>query len=116
MPSQAFFRPSFPFNMKTESHGEILAVSAFEEITAASAPAFRSAILEALLPSHMRIDLDLARTRFVDSSGLGALISVHKFMAQRSGSIRILNPQPSIVQLLELTRLHRVFEIVPGRS
>lgn len=102
--------------MKTESRGETLAVSASEEITAASAPAFRSAVQGAILPAHKHIDLDLARTRFIDSSGLGALISVHKLMAQRGGSIRILNPQPSIVQLLELTRLHRVFEIVAGKS
>ena len=56
--------------------------------------------------------MDLSQTRFVDSSGLGMLIALHKTMVGRGGSVRILNPTPSVQQILELTRLHRVFEIV----
>ena len=50
-------------------------------------------------------------TTFVDSSGLGALISLHKHLSERDGKVRLLNPRQSVLQLLELTRMHRIFEI-----
>ena len=31
-----------------------------------------------------------------------------------NGMVRLLKPAPNVQQILELTRLHRVFEIVPG--
>jgi anti-sigma B factor antagonist len=49
---------------------------------------------------------------FLDSCGLGALISLHKTACTRNGAVRLLNPTPPVQQILELTRLHRVFEIV----
>jgi len=49
---------------------------------------------------------------FLDSSGLGTLISLHKTLRARNGTVRLLKPAPNVQQILELTRLHRVFEIV----
>jgi len=43
---------------------------------------------------------------------LGALIALHKSVAANKGMLRILQPTPTAQQILELTRLHRVFEIV----
>ena len=40
------------------------------------------------------------------------LISLHKTACSRQGSLRILNPTPGVLQILELTRMHRIFEIV----
>ena len=54
----------------------------------------------------------MSRTRFLDSSGLGALISIHKTLCSRQGVVRIVNPTPQVQQILELTRMHRIFEIV----
>jgi len=58
------------------------------------------------------IEIDLSQTMFLDSCGLGALISLHKTACTRSGAVRLLNTTPPVQQILELTRLHRVFEIV----
>ena len=44
--------------------------------------------------------------------GLGALISLHKTTCTRNGLVRLLNPTPPVQQLLDLTRMHRIFEIV----
>jgi len=49
----------------------------------------------------------------VDSSGLGALFALYRATAQRNGVIlRLLNPRPEIQQLLELTQMQQLFEIV----
>lgn len=58
--------------------------------------------------------VDLQEVRFVDSSGLGALVSGFKNASARSGSLKLCGLQPQVKSMFELTRLHRVFEIFTG--
>ena len=95
----------------TEAPTTTLCISAPAEITASSANAFRKFVLGLYKAHHVDLDLDMRSTTFLDSSGLGSLISLHKHMAERGGKIRILNPRQAVLQLLELTRMHRIFEI-----
>jgi anti-sigma B factor antagonist len=98
--------------MKIEANNDRLLVSDIAELTAANAASSKDEIKAALKDEHKQVDLDLSTTGFVDSSGLGVLISLHKAMSARDGKLRIINPADSIQQILELTRLHRLFEIV----
>jgi anti-sigma B factor antagonist len=97
--------------MKLESTGRTLKISGLAELNASNASAFRERARAAILPEHEEVELDLSQTRFLDSSGLGALIALNKLMTSRQGHVRILNPVPAVQQILELTRMHRVFEI-----
>jgi len=87
-------------------------VSGLSELIAANAAQVRDDIRAALPESATTLDLDLSSVTFLDSSGLGSLISLHKTMRSRNGTVRLINPAPNVRQILELTRLHRVFEIV----
>jgi anti-sigma B factor antagonist len=98
--------------MITKLEGNTLRVGAITELNATNAANFRDDIRTALTDTVNTLDVDFSATTFVDSSGLGALIALHKTMATRGGCVRILNPAPTVRQILELTRLHRVFEIV----
>jgi len=98
--------------MKIQYQAKILALSDIPELNAANSATLRDEARAALRDDQTSIDIDLCRTRFVDSSGLGMLIALHKTSVGRGGCVRILNPTPSVQQILELTRLHRVFEIV----
>lgn len=89
-----------------------LEVTGLKELGGAVAGSVRDSIKGALTDGHRMLDIDLSQTRFMDSSGLGALISLHKAMCARGGQVRLINPSPTCRQLLELTRLHRTFEIV----
>ena len=93
---------------------QILEVSGLTELVAANASQVRDSIRAELKPAHKTLDLDLASVTFLDSSGLGALISLQKSLRAQNGTVRLLKPVPSVYQILELTRLHRVFEIVNG--
>jgi anti-anti-sigma factor len=70
--------------------------------------------VRANLPQSRAIEIDLSQTEFFDSSGLGGLVSVHSLASSHNGGIpvRVVNPTPAIQQLLELTRVHRLIEIV----
>jgi anti-sigma B factor antagonist len=55
--------------------------------------------------------VDLKEVRFIDSSGLGVLVSGFKNASTRQGSIKMCNLQTQVKSMFELTRLHRVFDI-----
>src|SRR4051812_15352117 len=100
--------------MKIHNNGDILTISNIKELAAGNSEIFRDEV-RAVFPSDVRaIEIDLSQTEFVDSSGLGALVSVYKLANPRGSAVavRLVNPAPPIQQILELTRLHRLFEIV----
>ncbi|HEY3898848.1 MAG TPA: STAS domain-containing protein [Chthoniobacter sp.] len=98
-------------NLAIENN-ETLQVTELKELSGAAATNIRDQIRGALKPAHQCLEIDLSETAFVDSSGLGALIALHKTLRGRGGQMRLVNPSQTCLQLLELTRLHRTFEIV----
>jgi anti-sigma B factor antagonist len=60
--------------------------------------------------------IDLKSVRFIDSSGLGALVSGFKNATSNQGTLKLSSLQPQVKSMFELTRLHRVFEIFPTAS
>lgn len=55
--------------------------------------------------------IDLKEVLFIDSSGLGVLVSGYKNASVRHGSLKLSNLQSQVKSMFELTRLHRVFDI-----
>jgi anti-sigma B factor antagonist len=98
--------------MKIETEGETLRVSAVRQLGASNANSFRDSVRDSLDGIQKNIDIDLSETTFLDSCGLGALVALQKAASDRQGTMRLLNPQPSVEQILELTRMDRILEIV----
>jgi anti-sigma B factor antagonist len=98
--------------MKIEDDGATLRVSDLNELSALTSVQFRDQVQSALSPAVTTIDLDLAGTMFVDSCGLASLCSLRASTESRGVAIRLLNPEPPVHQLLELTQMHELFEIV----
>src|SRR5436190_411031 len=99
--------------MKIEHEGNHLRVSDIAELNAINATSFRDEVRAAMPSDPATIEIDLSQTRFVDSSGLGALFALYKAANNNHDGVtlRLLNPRPSIQQLFELTQLHQLFEI-----
>ncbi len=98
--------------MKTSTANSILTISSLRELTAGTAAEVKNQVRLRFTPGLTAIDFDCTDLEFLDSSGLGALISIQKLAHERQGLFRLLSPRPGIMQVLELTRLHRIFEIV----
>lgn len=99
--------------MKIEHDGNNMRVSDIAELNAVNASTFRDEVRAAMPTAPESIEIDLSQTRFVDSSGLGALFALYK-AANHNGqdvTLRLVNPRPPIQQLFELTQLHQLFEI-----
>lgn len=98
--------------MKLQSNGDTVRISDVNELTAHNANTFRDNARAAMSHGERYIEVDFSDTIFVDSCGLGALVALHKSACNRQGALRLVNPAPPVKQILELTRLHHVFEIV----
>jgi len=97
--------------MKIQQEGDTLFVGGIKELDAASAFPFQENVNAAATEGVKNVEIDLSQTVFLDSCGLGALVALRKTLGERGGVVRLLNPTPSARQILELTRLHRIFEI-----
>jgi anti-sigma B factor antagonist len=98
--------------MKMLIESDTLRISGVAELGAADSNRFRDEVRSSMTDGLKSIDVDLSQTTFIDSCGLGALIALHKTACSRGGSVRLRNPLPSVQQILELTRMHRIFEII----
>lgn len=106
--------------MKILHQSDTLRISDLKEIGATSAQSFKDEVRAALPEGLQAIEIDLSQTVFVDSCGLGALIAIYKTACSGNGhnggnggcTLRLVNPTPPVQQLLELTRMHRLFEII----
>jgi len=89
-----------------------IVIDAPTELTAANCQTFREHARAAIGANHISAHINLSATRFIDSSGLGVLVSIHKTLRERGGDLCLLALTPPVMQILELTRMHRVFEII----
>ncbi|MCU1572234.1 MAG: anti-sigma-factor antagonist [Micrococcaceae bacterium] len=77
-----------------------------------AAPRLGTVVGELLDDGVIRLVVDLSGTDFVDSSGLGALISGLKKARQAGGDLRLASPTAQITAVLELTNLNKVLKPV----
>lgn len=73
-----------------------------------AAPGLRKELHALVEAGNSRIVVDLSGTEFIDSSGLGALISGLKAARQAGGDLRIAAPTRQVSTVLDLTNLNRV--------
>ena len=60
--------------------------------------------------------LDLEGVAFIDSMGLGLLISCLKRLREKNGRLVLSGASPRVEKILKLTQLDRVFERYPSRA
>jgi anti-sigma B factor antagonist len=98
--------------MKIDVGKETLTVSGLKELSSRNADDFCDQVAAALQETQKCIEVDLSECLYLDSCGLGALISIHKTMSRRNGKIQIINPTQPVGEILNLTRMNRIFEII----
>jgi anti-sigma B factor antagonist len=98
--------------LNISEHGEIVNIEVQEErMDAHNSGDLKEQMLQLFDEGKCNLIIDLSAVRFVDSSGLGALVSGFKNASAREGSLKLCCLQPQVRSMFELTRLHRVFEI-----
>jgi anti-sigma B factor antagonist len=91
--------------------GKILVAKVLESRIAADvAPRFKADLIEYIGQGNRSIVLDLGAVTFIDSSGLGALVSILKVIG-KNGDIVLCGTRGTVASMFKLTRMDKVFRI-----
>lgn len=74
---------------------------------------FRTKINKSIEEGNINFIFNFSECNFIDSTGLGALVSIYKKCAEKGGSIKLKSLNPEVEKLFKLTRLDKIFEICP---
>jgi anti-sigma B factor antagonist len=81
-----------------------------DELDARIAPSFRQAMTEFISEGSRTIILNLELVKFIDSTGLGSIVSTLKALDEQ-GDLVLCGAKGPVQTVLELTRMNKVFQI-----
>jgi len=103
-------------NLPIHCDGETFLVSLTEaRLDALCSAGFRQALQECLAQGARRIVVDMSATSFIDSSGLGSLVSVLRKLSG-PGSLVLRGVTPPVERALRLARLDRILIVEPAAA
>lgn len=71
----------------------------------------RDAVRDLLTKGHKKILLNLAEVNYIDSSGIGELVSAFTTVRNQGGELKLLKLTKKVHDLLQITKLYTVFDI-----
>ncbi len=99
-------------NINTKEKNDVIVIAIREErVDAHNSNDLKDELKSLFEAGKKNVLIDLRDVRFIDSSGLGALVSGLKNAISHQGNLKLSSLQPQVKSMFELTRLHRVFDI-----
>ena len=71
----------------------------------------RDLIRENFNKGHKKLVLNLAAISYLDSTGLGELVSGYRLVKSQGGELKLLNLNKKVSDLLQVTKLYAVFDV-----
>jgi len=71
----------------------------------------RDAVRELLSKGNKKILANLADVNYIDSSGIGELVSAFTTVKNQGGELKLLNLTKKVHDLLQITKLYTVFDV-----
>jgi anti-sigma B factor antagonist len=78
--------------------------------------AFREKLKSLLVEGKKKIVLNMAGIKYIDSSGLGALVAAHYSAKTQSASMRLCNLGGKFYEVLQITKLLTVFDVYDSEA
>lgn len=98
-------------SMLMSRSGDVLHVFLREPLVVSNRQQLKMAVLEEIEDGARHVRVDMTGMSYIDSSGLGALVSLSRKLRERGGSLRLAHPQADVRSLLAMTRLDTLFKI-----
>jgi len=95
----------------TKDSGGVYVVKVEGQLIVGNRQELKSAVQQALEQGERRFLIDFSRTGYIDSSGLGALVSISKKVREQGGELRLSGLNEDLRSLFELTKLDTLFAI-----
>lgn len=87
-----------------------------EKITEREASVLGPELTTAAEASGHKLVLDMEQVVFLASAGIGTLVSAHRDCKAAGGKMAVCNVSPDILEVLKLTRLHKLFTISKSKD
>ena len=97
--------------IEVEIKGSVSVMHCGGSLDADSIAAFKKVAYELVDKGATRLVVDCSNLTFVDSMGLGVLISLLRRVRQGDGDIKMAALSDDVKTIFEITRLHRLFEV-----
>lgn len=98
--------------MSSRQIGDVTVIDAAGRITLGEgSTAFREAVKDLVAKGQKKILLNLAEISYIDSSGIGEMVSGFTSVSNAGGQLKLLNLTKRVQDLLQITKLYTVFEV-----
>ena len=101
---------------QVSKNGEVTLVDVEGQLIVGNRQELKQKVLEELENGARRFVIDFAGAGYIDSSGLGVLVSLSKKIREQSGELRLSGLNEDLRTLFELTKLDTLFRIADTRS
>lgn len=98
--------------LSTRQVGDVAVIDVSGRITLGEGSSnLREGIRELLAKGQRKILLNLGDVSYIDSSGIGELVSGYTSVANQGGQLKLLNLTKRVKDLLQITKLYTVFDV-----
>ena len=98
--------------LNTRQVGDVSVVDVAGRITLGEgSSALRDALRDLINKNQKKILLNLGEVNYIDSSGIGELVSGFTTVTNSGGNLKLLNLNKRVKDLLQITKLYTVFDV-----
>lgn len=103
--------------MTTREVGGVLVVDIGGRIVLGEeSAALRNLVHDLLSKGHRKILLNLQHVSYIDSSGLGHLVSAFTSVQKEKGELKLLNLTKHVHDVMQITKLYTIFDILDDEA
>ena len=100
-------------NSRVEAREGVVIVQLDGDVDVSQALGLRDTLATAMGDGSGSVLLDLGGVDFIDSAGIGLLVTAHRRALSANGALALAAVTPTVARVLELTRTDRVLRVLP---
>lgn len=99
-----------------KKQGDVCIVDVEGQLIVGNRQELKQKVLDEIERGERKFLVDFSQTGYIDSSGLGVLVSLSKKIREAGGELRLANLNDDLKTLFELTKLDTLFHIASTRD
>ena len=103
-------------SLQVSKHGDVVVIEVDGQLIVGNRQELKQRVLDEAEAGARKVLIDFAKAGYIDSSGLGVLVSLAKRMRELGGDLRLANLNDDLQTLFELTKLDSLFQISDSRE
>lgn len=103
------------FTVEPQPNGVAVVALPGDHLDASRAEEFKRDVAP-VLAANPNVAFDMSRLNFVDSAGVGALLSCLRRLSAADGDLKLFGLSPTVRAVFDMTRMHRIFDLFETRD